>query len=114
MDLEATLEMNRTDIDSYYCVFLAEHPNGAKKSDEFSRFWPEWYKYTRDSKTNKILYGDRYLIRPNQFPDKDKFIQWTDMISLCPDRSQYIIGLFEFNKAKGSSRLLEAIIWGIY
>ena len=100
VDLEATLEMNkdRIDIYSYYCVFLAKHPNDAKKSDEFSRFWQKWYKYTRDSKTNQFFCGDRYLIRPNQFPDKDKFIQWTDMISICPDKSQYIIGPFEFEK----------------
>ena len=26
------MNKNRTDIDSYYCVFLAEHPNGAKKA----------------------------------------------------------------------------------
>ena len=89
------MNKDRTDIDVYYCIFLAKHLNDAGKSDKFSRFWPEWYKYTRDSKTNQILYGDRYLIRPNQFPDKDKYIQWTDMISLCSDKSQSIIHPFE-------------------
>ena len=89
VDLETTLELNKdsTNIDSYHCVFLARHPSDIKKSDEFSRFWPEWHKYTRCSKTNQILFGDRYHIHPNQNPDKDKFIQWSDMIPLCSKNS---------------------------
>ena len=94
--MDSTLEINNdmTDIDSYDCVFLAKHPHNMEKSDEFSRFWPKWYKYTRCSQTNQIIFGDRYLIRPNHTPNKNNFIQWSDNISLCSVKSQSIIGPF--------------------
>ena len=106
VDMDASLEMNKdkASMESYRCVFLARHPHDVKKSDEFSRFWPEWHKYTRCPKTDQILFGDSYLIRPNHTPNKDKFIQWSDDILLCSAESQSILGPFEFEKVDAFNR----------
>ena len=72
VDLKATLVLNKDDLtrDSCHCVFLTMHPNDANKSDEYSRFWSEWHKYTRCLTTNEIVYGDQILIRPSRYPNK--------------------------------------------
>ena len=102
VDLEATLVSNKDDLnrDSYHCVFLSKHPNDANKSDEFSRFWPEWHKYTRCPTTNEIVYGDQILIRPSYYPNKDIFIQLYYNHPLLGGSldSHSIIGPFDFEK----------------
>ena len=66
----------------YYCVFLAKHPNDIHKSDELSRWWPEWYKYLRCKDTNNIIYGHSVIIQPNQNPDSSRYIQCSNELSL--------------------------------
>ena len=77
VDPEATSEINKDDsaIYSYLCIFLANHPNDIYKSDKFSRFWTEWYRFTRCSKKEIIIYEERILIQPNHNPGKEKCIQ---------------------------------------
>ena len=77
VDLDASKSICSTYIKdlSYYCHFLAKHPNDKNKSDEYSRWWPDWYKYSRDSITSDIVFGDRILFRPSQQPNADKYIQ---------------------------------------
>ena len=58
----------------YYCVFLAKHPGDCRLSDEFSRWWPDWYRYSRDSVSNNVVFRDRILFRPNVAPDSSKYI----------------------------------------
>lgn len=60
----------------YFCVFLARHPADKSKSDEFARWWPDWYRYSRCETTQQIMYGDRVLFRPSVIPNRKKFIQW--------------------------------------
>ena len=64
VDLEAISEINQDDsaIDSYHCIFLAKHPNDMGKSDKFSRFWPQWYRFTRCSKKENLIYEEKILI----------------------------------------------------
>ena len=81
-----------------------------KKSDEFSRFWPDWYKYTRCSKTDQILFGDRYLFRPNHTPTKTKFIRWSDNIPLCATTSQLILRPFDFEKVDAFNRTRQKVM----
>ena len=53
----------------YYCYFLAKHPDDSGKSDEFSRWRPDWYRYSRDSIIDEIIFGRRTLFRPSTTPD---------------------------------------------
>ena len=83
-DLEATASIitSTTCTGEYYCTFLAKHPSDTKLSDDCSRWWPDWYRYSRDSITNDIVFGDRTLFLPNITPSHKKFIQWGDTVSL--------------------------------
>ena len=74
--VSCVLELNKDDPtrDLYHCVFLAKYPNDAIKSDELSRFFLEWHRYTRCSTTNEIVYGDHILIRPSHYPNKERFV----------------------------------------
>ena len=69
--LDSTLDMYpvTTPNVTYYCVFLAKHPNDIHKSNKFSRWCPECHKYSRYKDTNDIIYGRYVIIRPNQTPD---------------------------------------------
>ena len=43
-------------LGSYYYSFLFYCPSDSKKSDDTSRWWPDWYRFTRDSITNYIIF----------------------------------------------------------
>ena len=77
IDIESTMEVNPDFLSNnlYWCIFLARHPNDNKKSDEFCRWWPDWYRYTHCPKSDDIIYGHRILIRSNILPCSKKFIQ---------------------------------------
>jgi len=98
IDMQATAETNPafcTD-GKYWCVLVAKHPADKLKSDEFSQWWPEWYRYSKCPTTNTLVYGDRILIRPNSNPDSHKFIQWATDIGLTGNGHSSIIGPFNF------------------
>ena len=59
----------------YYCVFLAKHPVDKKLGDEFSRWWTNWYQYSRDTVTISVVFGDIMLFRPNVTPNNGKYVQ---------------------------------------
>ena len=100
VDLDATMDINveNNTIDLYHCVFLAQHPNDMSKSEEISRFWPEWHKHSLCPKTANIIYGDCILLRPSHNPNMNKYIQWSDNIPLLGNskNSKLIIGPFDF------------------
>ena len=93
------------------CVFLAKHPSDSNKSGEFSRFWPEWHRYSRCLKTDDIIYGDRILISPSHNPDMNEFIQWSDNLPLLGrfSNSHAILGLFEFEKIDAYNRTRQKV-----
>ena len=97
VDIESTLEMKPDYITNaeYWCVFHVRHPNDLKLSDEHSRWWPEWYRYSRCSSTNDIIYGDRILIQPSVIPSGIQFIQWDMLIPLYDVRSSTLVGPFQ-------------------
>ena len=98
IDIESTLELNPKYASNgeLWCIFLARHPDDHKKSDEFSRWWPEWHRYTRCKTTNDIIYGDRILIRPTTIPCKDRFIQWSTLLSINGPDPVTLVGPFTF------------------
>ena len=51
-----------------WCVLLSKHPQDYKKSDEQSIWWPYWNEYSTCNNTKQIIFGDRFLIRPNFTP----------------------------------------------
>lgn len=75
-----------------------------KLSDEFSRWWPaDWYRYSHDSMTNSIIFGDRVLFRPSISPDSTKYIRWRDEIKLGDD-DVILSGPFNFEKMSSTNR----------
>lgn len=107
IDTESTIGVNPSweSNAQFWCVFLARHPQDNAKSDEFSRWWPEWYKYTRCQQSNEIVYGDRVLIRPSTNPDSSKFLQWTALLPLHGPKAVTLIGPFHFEKVDTSNRV---------
>ena len=95
----------------YYCSFLAKHVSDKKWSDEFSRWWSDWYRYSRDSVTNVIIFGDRVLFRPSILPDSAKYIRWSDEIKLGDD-SVNLSGPFNFEKIS-STNLTRSKVAGV-
>ena len=66
-----------------------------KKSDERSRWWPDWYEYTICNETREMIYGQRTLIRPSTTPDSSKYVLWSTAINLV-DVNTFIHGPFDF------------------
>ena len=88
----------------YYGSFLAKHPNDSKKSDEFSRWWPDWYEYTTCPTTGTVIYGDRILFRPGQTPNSEKYVQWATDVNLTDTKENYLAGPFEFSAINAQQR----------
>ena len=87
----------------YYCDFLAKHKDDVRRSDELSRWWPDWYRYTIDKLTGDIVFGSRILLRPNITPDHNKYIQWADTLNLF-DSDTLLYGPFNFLPISSSNR----------
>lgn len=104
IDMESTAESN-PDFEKnnkFWCVFLAKHPDDKFKSDEYARWWPDWYKYTKDPETKEIIYGQRVLIRPTVTPSSKTHIQWADLIEL--NEETILLGPFNFQPLTNSNR----------
>ena len=104
-DSSDELQLNPMQTGVYYCIFHARHPEDNKKSDEFSRWWPEWYDYKRNKATNEIIYGSRILIRPNVTPNPRKYIQWATPLCLGLNNNNHKIhGPFNFEPISATNR----------
>lgn len=115
IDLESSASLhNDYAVQSlYYCTLLAKHPSDKRLSDEFSCWWPNWYRYSRDYVSNDIVFGDRILFRPNMAPHSIKYIQWADEVILHP-ASNILSGPFDFESISSSNRTrnkIEGIRW---
>jgi hypothetical protein len=93
----------------YWCVFLARHMDDNKRSDELSRWWPEWYRYTKCSVTRDIIYGDRVQIRPSTIPCSTKFIQWAILLPLFNKIAVTLVGPFKFEHINTSNRVKQKV-----
>ena len=111
VDIESTKVMNPEYASNgqFWCVFLAKHPDDVRLSDELSRWWPEWYKYTRCKKTNVIIYGDRINIRPSVTPCSSRFIQWSTLLPLFGDNAVALVGPFSFEAISMSNRVKQRV-----
>ena len=105
IDLQATEELNSAwkTNGKYFCVFLARHPDDKNKSDEFARWWPDWYRYSRCKTTQDIIYGDRVLFRPTVTPSSEKYIQWATEVNLSV-HSTFLQGPFNFEAINALNR----------
>lgn len=109
IDITATSEVNPNykSNNKFWCVFLARHPDDRGKSDQYSRWWPDWYKYSHDSTTRQIIYGQRVLFKPSQIPDSRKFIQWAELITL--DTTNILVEPFNFATLDNENRARNTI-----
>jgi len=59
VNLISTAELNPQwkETGRHFCVFLARHPTDKDKSDEFARWWPDWYRYSTvvDARFHRLL-----------------------------------------------------------
>ena len=94
---------------TYWCVFQARHPADKSKSDEYARWWPEWHRYSRDSVTNNIVYGDRILFPPNRVPCSSKYIEWTEPLTLSGQKTVSLVGPFNFSPISQFNRVRRTI-----
>ena len=111
VDMISTKEINPEYASNgeYWCVFLAPHHEDNKKSHELSRWWPEWYRYTKCGKTNVITYGDRVHIRPSTIPCSSKFIQWAILLPLYNDKAVSLVGPFNFEPISVLNRVKQKV-----
>ena len=111
VDMQSTEEINplAQTNGKYWCMFLAKHPEDNKTSDEYSRWWPEWYRYTHCKESNDVIYGDRILIRPSSTPDSSKFVQWAMELQLIGQGNCSFVGPFDFEDINASNRMRQKI-----
>ena len=108
VDIAQTIEINpqyQTN-NKYYCVFLAKHSGDRLKSDEYSRWWPEWWSYSKDDQ-EIITYEKRYEFPPTTTPHYSKFIQWADIIDLSSNNM--LIGPVNFQPISPSNNTRSTI-----
>jgi len=111
VDLQSTEEINPTAQKNgkYWCMFLVKHLGDKKKSDEFSTWWPEWYRYTRYKDTSDVVYGNRILIRPSTNLDSTKFVQWAMELPLIGHTQHNMAGPFDFEEINASNRMRQKV-----
>jgi hypothetical protein len=111
VDIPSTIEVNPDFASNhlYWCVFLAKHPTDISKSDEYSRWWPDWYKYDRCPSTDDIIYGQRVLIKPNTIPCSSIFIQWSTLLPLRGPDSIALVGPFTFEHVSAYNRVRQRV-----
>ena len=85
--------------------FLVKHSADAHKSDEFSRWWPEWHKYHKDPSTGQIIYDHRVQIRPDRTPSPHTHIQWATLLPLHGPDSIALLGPFDFQSCNETNQL---------
>ena len=90
-------------------MFLATHYKDINKSHEFSRWWPEWYRYTRCKETGVIIYGDRMHIKPSNNPCSSRFVQWATLLPLFGDKAVTLAGPFQFEPINASNRVRQKV-----
>ena len=90
-------------------MFLARHPNDKNRSDEYCRWWPDWYKYSRCSISDDIIYGQRTLIKPNTIPCSTRFIQWATLLPIYGKDSVSLVGPFDFESLTSANRVRQRI-----
>ena len=117
IDLDSTARINPDYLTNgkYYCTFLCKHPDDQDRSDEFSRWWPEWHEYRRDSATDNIIYGNQILLRPNANPDPSKYIQYADTLPITtPTKSAILLRPFNFEPITTTNRTRQKIPYKIW
>ena len=57
--LRASMELNNEykSACTYYCDFIAKHRPNVGISDSMSQWWPNWYRYSRDSIYGDLVFG---------------------------------------------------------
>ena len=95
-------------------LLSTKHPSDSNKSDKFSRWWSNWYKYNKCNDIGAIIFGDRVLIRKKFTPRRDKYVQWATLIDISLSSSDLIVGPFDFEPLTSyhqTKRTIAAKIW---
>ena len=111
IDVESTMEVNLNYISKklYWCVFLAKHLRDNKKSNKLCRYWTDWYRYTRCSKLDDIVYEKRVLVKPNTIPCSINFVQWATLLPLKGKDTVSLVGPFNIESIYASNRVCQRV-----
>lgn len=107
VDLESTKITNPNFLidHKYWCIFQAKHTGDNKKSDECSRWWPEWWRYHHDSETRVLVYDYRVEVRPDRIMSARTHVQWATLLTLHGDDNCVLLGPFNFELCDGMNRI---------
>lgn len=111
IDIPSTMQVNPYYLSNnlYWCIFLARHPADIKTGDRFCRWWPDWYKYTTCPQSNTIIYGKRYLVRPNVTPCSAKYVQWATLLPILGKHTVVMVGPFQFEPVDSYNRVRQRV-----
>ena len=111
INLTSTKEMNPDYLSNgeYWCVFLARYSSDKRKSDEFSRWRPEWQSYTICPTSKDIIYGKRYEFRPSIIPPSSGYIQWSTLLPILGDNSTTHVGPFTFTPVDSTNKVRHTV-----
>ena len=77
VDLDSSTLSLMPDLNTceYYYTFPTKHPSGIKNNDDCRCWRINWYRYTRDSMSDVMVFRGCVLFRPKIVPDHKKYIQ---------------------------------------
>lgn len=82
--IQVNMEKNLDTADDgiYFCEFLQRHPSDENKTDDRSRWWPEWRELSWDESCTEFDCGRRILLSPRAKPDLSKYGKFSDKLNL--------------------------------
>ena len=99
VDLDITFKNNPAHKfnHQYECALHAKDDCDKKKSDKYSRWWPEWWTYTINTSSNINIYQQRIQSPPNHRTDHKSIsngMEWSIYLILHPLQDLSILNPF--------------------
>ena len=82
MDSIKTVNTSFETNHKFWYVFHAKYSANCNKNNEFSKWWPEWYKYTLTSQLKKFYTIIKHKLDLICYHQVKKHIQWATLLHL--------------------------------
>ena len=105
VDIDASTSLRQDYATAGVCSFsfLAKRPGDIKLSDKHSSWWLNWYRYSKESVTNEIVFGTRMFFRLSMLPYSTTYIRWNDELLLVGS-NKILLGPFNFEHISPTNR----------